>query len=423
MGDSYLSLSSLLSAAFTVAFLVLSYYVYLFINHAILLPYIRHRQLNAQGIGSPPFKPLIGDLLRLRHYSNMYARLQFGDDLRKLYGLNFHFMLGPFNLVSLADPDYVLAAWKTQHQHYYKGVIVQTMLGSLLGSNSLVIIDNPAHGKHRKMIAPAFHYAKLSQLTSIMIDETARKIDEVVQSLPSGPSPGPQYVELHAFFIALTFKIIMSSSFGNSLEAIPSASAKIHHALTVTLPILQKRQLALIEYMPIISRLPILGKTEKEKGKKDMEDVVMEMVQQRRAGKSHSLCEGNDLLDILLEARDPHTGEGFDDLQIRSDAMTFVLAGHETTSSLMTYVMRDLVLRPAVYRECREEVERVTGGGPLLREHLPALTVIDACIHESASSFSHTRLVLASHYCHLYQSAAVCSPPDLRLCRAVGRSG
>ena len=266
-----------------------------------------------------------------------------------------------------------------------QGIFAKSMLGSLLGNNSLVIIDNPAHGKHRKMISPAFHYARLAQLVPIMIGETAHKIDDVVASFPAASSDPHLTVELHSFFIALTFRIIMSSSFGNSLDIVPSASSVIHHALSVTMPIMQKRQLALVNYIPLIRHLPILGKTEGDRGKRDMEDVVMQMVQLRRAGQSHANCEGNDLLDILLEARDPQTGEGFDDAQIRSDAMTFVLAGHETTSSLMTFVMRDLLLRPEVYRQCREEVERVTGGGPLMKEHLPALTLIDACIHESVA--------------------------------------
>ena len=49
----------------------------------------------------------------------------------------------------------------------------------------------------------------------------------------------------------------------------------------------------------------------------------------------------------------------------------------------MTFVIRDLTLRPQLWRQCREEVERVTAGGPLLAHHLASLTLIDACIHET----------------------------------------
>ena len=146
---------------------------------------------------------------------------------------------------------------------------------------------------------------------------------------------------------------------------------------------MQKRQLTLVEYIPLLRRLPILYKPQIDAGKAEIERIVIEMIQQRRSGQSHSQCDGDDLLDILLHARHPETGLGFDDDQIRSDAVTFVLAGHETTSSLMTFVMRDLTLRPQLWQQCREEVERVTGGGPLHAHHLASLHLIDACIHET----------------------------------------
>lgn len=371
LSTSFPSISSIILAFFLTVFL---FYFYRLLDAAVLQPYRRYRILAQQGIKGPTFKPFIGDALTIKRYSDEYKRLVMGNDMRAKYGLINHWMLGPFNMLGLGDPDYVLAAYKTQHQHYHKGVITKTMLGSLFGMESIILTDNPAHDKRRKLIAPAFHYAKLSSMASIMINETQRKIDEV-SSLDE--------IELHQFFTQLTFAIIMSSSFGNSLDTIPHASSTIHHALSVTLPIMQKRQLALIEYIPLLRDLPILGKTEVEKGKADVKRVLTQMIRDRRAGKSQSNCEGDDLLDILLNARDPETGEGFSDEVIRSDSLTFVLAGHETTSSLMTFVVRDLLLRRDVLEKCRQEVERVTEGGPLLTHHLPSLTLIDACIHES----------------------------------------
>ena len=374
--------SFLLSLLLALLVVFLGHRLYLVLDATVLSPYRRYRILRSQGILGPSFKPLIGDLLMIRRYSNEYKRLVMGEEQRAIYGTNWTFCIGPFNILGLGDPDYVLAAYKTQYASYHKGVLTKTMLGALFGPHSLVIIDNPAHSRHRKMIAPAFHYAQLSHMASIMIAETARKVDELCGDMGK-EGKGEVGVELHALFIALTFRIIMSSSFGDSLEAIPHASATIHHALTVTLPILQKRQLALVEYIPLVRHLPILGKRESDEGKRAMEDVVDRMVEARRAGASHSNCQGTDLLDILLNARDPDTGESFSNEVVRSNAMTFVLAGHETTSSAVTFIMRDLLLRPALYAQCREEVERVTEGGPLVAEHLSSLTIIDACLHET----------------------------------------
>ena len=352
------------------------YKLYRIIDVIILQPYTRYRILCQQGLKAPPFYPLIGNLLTIRDYSNRYARLQMGREQRARYGEVWHFMVGPFNMLPLADPDYVLAAWKTQRGNYDKGVFAKTMVGSFLGMQSILVNDEDVHSVNRKMIAPAFHYAKLQSMVTIMVERTETAIAALTASLPCT-------IELHDFFLKLTFDILLACAFGTSLHILPHAAQTIHDAFHITLPAMQKRQLTLVEYVPLLRHLPILGKPAIDKGKAEIERIVIQMIQQRRHGQSHSQCQGDDLLDILLHARHPETGAGFDDEQIRSDAVTFVLAGHETTSSLMTWVMRDLTLRPQLWQQCRDEVERVTAGGPLLAHHLAQLTLIDACIHET----------------------------------------
>ena len=372
--------SSILSTVTTALLLVVLSYIlyslYRILDSIVLQPYTRYRILKQQGVNGPTFYPLIGNLLMVRDYSNRNARLRMGGDQRAVYGPLWQFMLGPFNMLSMADPDYVLAAWKTQRPSYDKGVFVKTMVGSFLGMQSILVNDEDVHSVNRKMIAPAFHYSKLQSMVKIMSERTEAAIAALT-------AQSPHVIELHDWFLRLTFDILLACAFGTSLDILPHAAQTIHHALVSTLPAMQKRQLTLVEYVPLLRHLPILYKPEIDRGKAEVERIVIEMIQQRRSGQSHSVCEGDDLLDILLHARHPETGAGFDDDQIRSDAVTFVLAGHETSSSLMTFVMRDLSLRPQLWQQCREEVERVTGGGPLLAHHLASLTLIDACIHET----------------------------------------
>ena len=395
------------TTVFYLALFVVLLYAYRLLDALVVQPYRRYTVLKQQHIPSTPFVPLLGDVLTMKTYASSNQLLLVGKDLATKYGLVMQFMLGPFNVLQLADPDYVLAAWKTQHSHYHKGMLTKSMLGPLLGPLSMVLVDEPRHGKNRKMVAPAFHYSHLNSMASIMVDETNRAIDQLLVRVASSGSTnaggqaskmgageqsgtggmesleGGDRVEVHKLFTDLALNIIMHSSFGNSLQHIPDAQAIIYNALTTVLTLMRTRSRSLVSSTPILRDLPILGKLESDRGKAAMEAVVMQMVRDRASGRSHSLCDGPDLLDILLQARDPDTGECLGEEQIRSDAMTFVLAGHETTSSLMTWVIRDLMLRPELWRQCREEVERVTAGGPLKAEHLSELVLIDACIHES----------------------------------------
>ena len=369
-------LSTITTALLVLTLSYIAYKLYRVLDYVIIQPYRMHRLLNQQGIRGPRFIPLLGNILMVRDYSNRNARLKMGQDQRAKYGPLWSFALGPFIVLSLADPDYVLAAWKTQRPAFSKGVFTKTMVGTFLGMESILVVDEDVHGVNRKMIAPAFHYSKLQSMVTIMVART----EEAMAALATQPS---QVVELHDFFLKLTFDILLACAFGTSLHILPHAAQTIHDAFFITLPAMQKRQLTLLEYIPLVRHLPIMYKPEIDRGKAEIERIVIEMIQQRRSGQSHSQCDGDDLLDILLHARHPDTGLGFDDNQIRSDAVTFVLAGHETSSSLMTFVTRDLALRPQLWQQCREEVERVTGGGPLLAHHLASLTLIDACIHET----------------------------------------
>ena len=262
--------------------------------------------LKRQHVPSSTFIPVIGDLYTLQHYARTDQLLVLGKHLANKYGLVMQFMLGPFNVLQLADPDYVLAAWKTQHSHYHKGLFAKSMLGPLLGEQSMVLVDEPRHGKNRKMVAPAFHYSHLHSLVSIMVDETNRAIDQLLAKVSSGISSsgtgqtgageqnnGSQKdnnvkadrVEVHKLFTDLALNIIMHSSFGNSLQHIPDAQAIIYNALTTVLPLMQTRSLAMVSHMPILRDLPILGKLESDRGKAAMEAVVMQMVRDRASGR------------------------------------------------------------------------------------------------------------------------------------------
>ncbi|CAF0870870.1 unnamed protein product [Adineta steineri] len=108
---------------------------------------------------------------------------------------------------------------------------------------------------------------------------------------------------------------------------------------------------------------------------KKLNEFVDQSIIDRRNGKSSSLCSGQDLLDLLLSAVDE---------QIRDEVATFVLAGHDTTSNLMTWAIYMLILHDETLQACREEVDRILSNGTIpTYEHLSDLQVIEAVLHET----------------------------------------
>ena len=82
---------------------------------------------------------------------------------------------------------------------------------------------------------------------------------------------------------------------------------------------------------------------------------------------------GEDLLSRLMDARDPETGVAMNPQQVRDEALIFLLAGHETTSSALTFTLQLLGRHPDEQQRVADEVAEVLGGRPPTAEDVPAL--------------------------------------------------
>src|SRR5205814_10379299 len=86
---------------------------------------------------------------------------------------------------------------------------------------------------------------------------------------------------------------------------------------------------------------------------------------------------------MLMEARDAETGESMDDRQLRDEAMTILLAGHETTANALTFTWLLLSRYPAALRELRAELAQVLGGRNPTADDLPKLAQTRRILQEA----------------------------------------
>ncbi|MED5371375.1 MAG: cytochrome P450 [Myxococcota bacterium] len=112
-----------------------------------------------------------------------------------------------------------------------------------------------------------------------------------------------------------------------------------------------------------------------------MNRIVDEVIAERR--EMGDAAPTGDLLSRMLEATDPVTGEGLDDLNIRYQIVTFLIAGHETTSGLLSFATWYLLENPHVLERAREEVDRVLGRGRPRYEHMRELVYLEALLKET----------------------------------------
>lgn len=131
--------------------------------------------------------------------------------------------------------------------------------------------------------------------------------------------------------------------------------------------------------------LPRLGKRSPAHALDFFNAAVDDILAARRANAPASAEQGppRDLLTMLLEARDPQTGEGLSEVEVRANVVTFIGAGHETTANALTWSLFLLSQHPAWREEVEAEVDAVLGERPLEAEMVERLPCVRATLDEA----------------------------------------
>ncbi|KAI9815970.1 MAG: hypothetical protein M1827_001962 [Pycnora praestabilis] len=110
-----------------------------------------------------------------------------------------------------------------------------------------------------------------------------------------------------------------------------------------------------------------------------LQAVARDVVARRRQHPS----DKKDLLNAMLKGRDPKTGEGLTDDSIMNNMITFLIAGHETTSGLLSFLFQYFLKNPETYQKAQKEVDDVAGKDPVTVEHMSKLPYLTACLRET----------------------------------------
>ncbi|KAH9870830.1 hypothetical protein IAQ61_006309 [Plenodomus lingam] len=105
----------------------------------------------------------------------------------------------------------------------------------------------------------------------------------------------------------------------------------------------------------------------------------LEVIQNRKDNPN----DKKDLLNGMLKGVDPKTGEKMSDENIIDNMITFLVAGHETTSGLLSFTFYYLLKSPEAYNKAQQEVDTVIRKGPITVDHLSKLPYLNAVLRES----------------------------------------
>ncbi|WP_121642962.1 bifunctional cytochrome P450/NADPH--P450 reductase CypB [Bacillus vallismortis] len=136
----------------------------------------------------------------------------------------------------------------------------------------------------------------------------------------------------------------------------------------------QSKRLGLQDKMMVKTKLQF------QKDIEVMNALVDRMIAERKENPDENI---KDLLSLMLYAKDPVTGETLDDENIRYQIITFLIAGHETTSGLLSFAIYCLLTHPEKLKKAQEEADRVlTDDTPEYRQ-IQQLTYIRMVLNET----------------------------------------
>lgn len=280
----------------------------------------------------------------------------YGDVARLAFGSQ------PVYLVS--HPDLIEDILVTSAKKFMKGLALQRAK-RLLGEG-LLTSEGQMHLRQRRTIQPLFHRQQVQRFAEAMVRHAVRWRD----SLQDGA-----VIDVTAEMSGLTLAIVGDTLFSTNVQR---DADEVRDALTDAV---QSFAYAVLPGIELIEKLPVGPFVKVRKARARLDRIILRVIAERRANPDAA----RDLVSMLLAARDPENpnAAGMSDQQIRDEAMTIFLAGHETTANAMAWTFHLLGDAPGVAATLHDEIDRVLGGRAPAVEDVPKLEYTRAVIAES----------------------------------------
>jgi cytochrome P450 len=310
-------------------------------------------------------------------------RLEFLQRMAR-YGDVSHVRIGPQPVFLFRHPDAIKDVLVTQHRNFIKGRGLQRAK-RLLGEG-LLTSEGAFHLRQRRLAQPAFHRQRIAGYANVM----AAYAERAAARWQDG-----QELDIAEEMMRLTLAIAGKTLFDADVE---NEAEEIGEALTAALEMFS---LALLPGAELLDRLPLPHTRRFNRARARLDDVVYRMIDARRASGE----DRGDLLSMLMLARDVEgDGSAMTDEQIRDEAMTILLAGHETTANALAWTW-DLLGRHTEAEARLHAEAKASGSRPLGMDDVARLP--------------YTRMVLAESM-RLYPPAWVVGYRAVEDCQVAG---
>ncbi len=281
--------------------------------------------------------PVLGNLLDFR-----YRRLALLRRVAQECGDIGAFRIGPRTVILLNAAELAHAVLVEHAYDFEKTPNFRTFGRPLLG-NGLLTSENEFHKRQRKLVAPAFQHRRIAAYADIMVNYAGRLQQEWADG---------QIIDVAREMMRLTLWIVGKTLFDADVLG---EAEKLGKALTIAM---HRFSSDMSSFVHIPYDWPVPNNRRIHKAVAILNATILKMIEERRRSKE----DRGDLISMLLRARDEDDGSFMTDRQVRDEAMTLFLAGHETTAVALSWTWYLLTQHPEMYVKVREEVDQVLGG-------------------------------------------------------------
>ena len=264
----------------------------------------------------------------------------FMEDAARRYGDMFTLKIANEGTwVFISDPDAVKQVFTGDPRLLHAGE-ANIVLLPVLGSHSVLLLDDDAHMAQRKLMLPSFHGERMRGYEQTMADVAVREIERWPTGEPLSAWPTMQ---------AITLEVIMRTVFGvRETARLEQLGEALRNSLGFASQPIRMALLATLGPRRIADLGLVRGQLE------PTDKLIYEEIRSRR--DAPDLAERDDVLSLLLQARHDD-GTEMTDTELRDELMTLLVAGHETSATALAWSLDALTHHPHVLERLRDEID------------------------------------------------------------------
>jgi cytochrome P450 len=269
--------------------------------------------------------------------------------------------LGPQKVHWLNSPDLV-------RQVLTSGAFTRGRQGDklrLIIGSGLVTIDGDLHRRHRRLMQPAFHRARIAGYVDTMRELTV----EMTQRWREG-----RRIDAEREFVELTLRVVGKTLFSTRLAG--DLVEEVVRSIPLMLYGVGRR---IRDPIGLRGKLPTAANREFDAAIRRLRGVVDRIVAEYRGGG----VDHGDVASMLMLTRDDDTGEGLSDEEIADEVLTLLTAGTETTANVLAWAIHHLGESPEAEARLRSEIAEVLSDRAITFEDIAKLPYLHAVIMET----------------------------------------